>query len=69
MYFGYGAPTRPPLGTAENIRTIAEKAEEIGLSYVSIADHISPPMKSRIPTPTRRTARRRGTIPAMCSNA
>ena len=43
MYFGYGAPTRPPLGTAANTRTIAEKAEEVGLSYVSIADHIFPP--------------------------
>ncbi len=43
MYFGYGAPTRPPLGTATNTRMIAEKAEEVGLSYVSIADHIFPP--------------------------
>lgn len=51
MYFGYGAPTRPPLGTAENIRTIAEKAEEIGLSYVSIADHIFPPHEEQDPYP------------------
>ena len=43
MYFGYGAPTRPPLGTAANTRVIAQKAEEVGLSYVSIADHIFPP--------------------------
>ena len=43
MYFGYGAPTRPPLGTAANTRLIAQKAEEVGLSYVSIADHIFPP--------------------------
>ena len=47
MYFGYGAPTRPPLGTAENIRAIAEKAEEIGLGYVSIADHVFPPRNER----------------------
>ena len=39
MYFGYGAPTRPPLGTAANTRKIAAKAEEVGLNYVSIADH------------------------------
>lgn len=43
MYFGYGAPTRPPLSTAANTRLIAAKAEEVGLSYVSIADHIFPP--------------------------
>ena len=47
MYFGYGAPTRPPLGTAANTRRIAEKAEEVGLSYVSIADHILPPFDEK----------------------
>ena len=47
MYFGYGAPTRPPLGTAANTRAIAAKAEEVGLSYVSIADHIFPPFDER----------------------
>ena len=47
MYFGYGAPTRPPLGTAANTRKIAEKAEEVGLSYVSIADHVFPPFDER----------------------
>ena len=47
MYFGYGAPTRPPLGTATNTRRIAEKAEEVGLSYVSIADHILPPFDEK----------------------
>ena len=47
MYFGYGAPTRPPLGTATNTRMIAAKAEEVGLSYVSIADHIFPPFDEK----------------------
>ena len=47
MYFGYGAPTRPPLGTAANTRLIAAKAEEVGLSYVSIADHIFPPFDGK----------------------
>ena len=47
MYFGYGAPTRPPLGTAANTRVIAAKAEEVGLSYVSIADHIFPPFDEK----------------------
>ena len=47
MYFGYGAPTRPPLGTAANTRKIAAKAEEVGLSYVSIADHIFPPFAEK----------------------
>lgn len=47
MYFGYGAPTRPPLGTAANTRIIAEKAEEVGLTYVSIADHIFPPFDEK----------------------
>lgn len=51
MYFGYGAPTRPPLGTAKNTRIIAEKAEEVGLSYVSIADHILPPFEEHDPYP------------------
>lgn len=51
MYFGYGAPTRPPLGTAANTRRIAEKAEEVGLSYVSIADHILPPLDEEDPYP------------------
>lgn len=47
MYFGYGAPTRPPLGTAANTRVVAAKAEEVGLSYVSIADHIFPPFREK----------------------
>ena len=47
MYFGYGAPTRPPLGTAANTRLIAEKAEEVGLNYVSIADHVFPPLEEK----------------------
>jgi probable F420-dependent oxidoreductase len=40
MIFGFGMPTRGPLAKPSAIKTVLEKAEKLGLGYVSVADHI-----------------------------
>jgi alkanesulfonate monooxygenase SsuD/methylene tetrahydromethanopterin reductase-like flavin-dependent oxidoreductase (luciferase family) len=40
MIFGFGLPTRGPLAQPDAIKTVLEKAEKLGLGYVSVADHI-----------------------------
>ncbi|MSP98454.1 MAG: TIGR03619 family F420-dependent LLM class oxidoreductase [Betaproteobacteria bacterium] len=43
MNIGLVIPTRPPLATTKNIVTIAQRAEELGFSFVTIPDHIVAP--------------------------
>ena len=40
MIFGFGLPTRGPLANPSSIKELLTKAEEIGLGYVSVSDHI-----------------------------
>ena len=40
MIFGFGLPTRGPLAQPDAIKTVLEKAEKLGLGYVSVADHV-----------------------------
>ncbi len=40
MKFGLSAPFRGPLATPEQIRGIAEKAEEFGYDIITVSDHI-----------------------------
>lgn len=40
MIFGFGLPTRGPLAEPAAIKTLLTKAEELGLGYVSVSDHI-----------------------------
>ncbi|MCZ6605703.1 MAG: LLM class F420-dependent oxidoreductase [Alphaproteobacteria bacterium] len=43
MIFGVSAPFRGPLATADSIRLIAAKAEELGFGYLTVSDHIVVP--------------------------
>ena len=40
MIFGFGLPTRGPLAEPAAIKKLLTRAEEIGLGYVSVSDHI-----------------------------
>ena len=40
VHFGFGLPTRGPLAEPAAIKTVLARAEEIGLDYVSVSDHI-----------------------------
>ena len=40
MIFGFGMPTRGPVAQPEAIKQVLSLAEELGLGYVSVADHI-----------------------------
>lgn len=40
MKFGLAAPHRGPLAQPEALRTIAERAEQLGYTYLSVSDHI-----------------------------
>ena len=40
MIFGFGLPTRGPLAEPAAIKTLLAKAEDLGLGYVSVPDHI-----------------------------
>ena len=40
MQFGFGLPTRGPLARPDAARAVLARAEELGLAYVSVADHI-----------------------------
>ncbi len=43
MEFGLSAPIRGPLANAASIRTLAERAETLGYSYLTVSDHIVVP--------------------------
>ena len=43
MDFGFSAPIRGPLANAANIRTLAERGEALGYSYLTVSDHIVVP--------------------------
>ena len=40
MKIGFGLPTQTPLATAENLTRLAQEAEALGYSYVTVSDHI-----------------------------
>jgi probable F420-dependent oxidoreductase len=40
MIFGFGLPTRGPLAEPAAIKKLLARAEELGLGYVSVSDHI-----------------------------
>ena len=40
MKFGLAAPHRGPLSNADDLRLIAERAEQLGYDYLSVSDHI-----------------------------
>ena len=40
MIFGFGIPTRGPVAQPEAVKQVLSLAEELGLGYVSVADHI-----------------------------
>ena len=40
MKFGLAAPHRGPLSNPQALRTIAERAEQLGYAYLSVSDHI-----------------------------
>ncbi len=43
MQFGFSAPFRGPLANADDIRRIAQSAEQLGYDVISVADHIVVP--------------------------
>ena len=43
MEFGFGAPSRGPLATVDNMVALAQKGEELGFEIVSVSDHIVVP--------------------------
>tara|TARA_B100000676_G_C18016723_1_gene810108 strand:- start:318 stop:1280 length:963 start_codon:yes stop_codon:yes gene_type:complete len=45
MKFGLAAPHRGPLSNADDLRLIAERAEQLGYDYLSVSDHIVIPRK------------------------
>lgn len=45
MKFGLSAPNRGPLATAESLKAIADRAEVLGYSYLTVSDHIVVPRK------------------------
>ncbi|MCH8206391.1 MAG: LLM class F420-dependent oxidoreductase [Chloroflexi bacterium] len=51
MEFGFGAPTRGPLATPENLSTLAQKGQELGFGIVTVSDHVVVPtnIASRYP--------------------
>ncbi len=51
MTFGCTLPTRGALATTENIRTLATKAEDLGLDHIWVSDHIVIPNQVSSPYP------------------
>ena len=51
MEFGFGAPTRGPLATPENLLTLAQKGQELGFGIMTVSDHVVVPndIASRYP--------------------
>ena len=45
MIFGFGMPTRGPVAQPDAIKKVLSFAEDVGLGYVSVADHIVIPSK------------------------
>lgn len=43
MQFGFSAPFRGPLATAQSIKTIAQRAEALGYAVLSVSDHLVVP--------------------------
>ncbi len=43
MQFGFSAPFRGPLANAEDIRALAQRAEELNFDVLTVADHIVVP--------------------------
>ena len=43
MDYGFVIPTRPPLATADGVRTMALKGEELGFGIAAVPDHVVPP--------------------------
>ncbi len=43
MEFGFGAPSRGPLASVENMVALAQKGEELGFEIVTVSDHIVVP--------------------------
>ena len=43
MEFGFGAPSRGPLASPENLVALAQKGEELGFEILSVSDHIVVP--------------------------
>ena len=51
MEFGFGAPTRGPLATPENLLMLAQKGQELGFGIMTVSDHVVVPndIASRYP--------------------
>ena len=51
MEFGFGLPSRGPLAAAGNLKTLAQRGEDLGFSMASVSDHIVRPteINSRYP--------------------
>ncbi|MBT6274512.1 MAG: LLM class F420-dependent oxidoreductase, partial [Chromatiales bacterium] len=45
MKFGFSAPNRGPLGNAQAIKTIAQRAEVLGYDVLSVSDHLVVPQE------------------------
>lgn len=43
MEFGFGAPSRGPLASPENVVALARLGEELGFDIISVSDHIVVP--------------------------
>ena len=43
MEFGFGAPSRGPLASRENLVALAQKGEELGFDILSVSDHVVVP--------------------------
>ena len=43
MEFGFGAPSRGPLASPENLVALAQKGEELGFEILTVSDHIVVP--------------------------
>ena len=43
MEFGFGAPSRGPLASVDNMVALAQKGEELGFEIVTVSDHVVVP--------------------------
>ena len=51
MKFGFGLPSRDSLATASNLKTLAQRGEDLGFSTVSVSEHIVMPVGVNSPYP------------------
>ena len=57
MEFGFGAPSRGPLASPENLVALAQKGEELGFEILSVSDHIVVPNSIASVYPVQRERR------------